>query len=446
MGVAVAVQMPGVPLRNAGEAVASEHTEQQPLRFSRSQPNVLIIYLDRFMGSYVESIVQSDADLPGRLRGFTWFPRTLAAGHVTIAGVHPMLGGYDYTPMEMSARGRSLRDQSIEAFSILPYNFASRGYRVNLLNPRGLGFTDGDCSLIRIEGVNCRHFPSSVVQTRGEQMGLLLPKPTKSVSTDLLSLLASMRSTPYLLKHVVYEQGPWQPFMAQSVNGTFREWAHLQALPELSRTDAVEPNLNYVHNLLPHEPYHLDENCRPRSERFEVSIEEVRRRGHFTLFSLQHAIAARCTLLAVVNYLDFLQQSGVYDNTKIVIVSDHGIVGPVQDRSTRAVAGGTTDPKFVASRSLLLVKERDATGSLRISEEFTPNAEMPRIVCEEIGGCVNPYLNNKPIVAAGRDDPFYVSIVPWQAAAQKPTAFVIQEQRALKGKDPFDAKGWVTLE
>ena len=31
-----------------------------------------------------------------------------------------------------------------------------------------------------------------------------------------------------------------------------------------------------------------------------------------------------------------------------------------------------------------------------------PNAEVPRIVCEEIGGCVNPYLGDRPIAAAGR--------------------------------------------
>lgn len=446
MGVAVAIQMPEEPVGDAGGTVASEHSEQQPLRFSRTQPNVLIIYLDRFMGSYVESIVQSDPDLLERLRGFTWFPRTLSAGHSTIAGVHPMLGGYDYTPVEMNARGRSLREQSIEAFSILPYNFARRGYRVNLLNPRGMGFTEGDCRLMRIEGVSCTHFPMSVVSTRAEQMGFPLVDRAESAPTKLLSLLASMRSTPYLLKQVVYEKGPWRPFMAQAVSGTFREWVHLQALTELSRTDALQSNLNYVHNLLPHEPYFLDESCRPQEEQFVVSNEEVHRRGHISLFSLQHSIAARCTLLAVANYLDFLRQSGVYDNTRIVIVSDHGIEGPVEDRSTRAVAGGTTDAKFVASRSLLLVKERDATGPLRISEEFTPNAEMPRIVCEEIGGCVNPYLNNKAIVADGRDDPFYVSIVPFQFRAQKPTAFVIKEQRALKGKDPFDAEGWVTLE
>ena len=71
-----------------------------------------------------------------------------------------------------------------------------------------------------------------------------------------------------------------------------------------------------------------------------------------------------------------------------------------------------------------------------------PNAEVPRLACEAIGGCVNPYLQDRTIAAHGRDDPFMVSLVPWQFSLQKPDAFVIETQLVLKGKDPFDVKGW----
>ena len=130
----------------------------------------------------------------------------------------------------------------------------------------------------------------------------------------------------------------------------------------------------------------------------------------------------------------------------IVVVSDHGIVGPVEDTSTRAVAGGTRSNAYVRTRPVLLVKAPGAAGALRVSEDFMPNAEMPRIVCEDIGGCVNPYLNNRPIEARGRDDPFQVSLVPWQFSLQEPDAFVIRSQLTLKGRDPYDARGWSGVE
>ena len=111
----------------------------------------------------------------------------------------------------------------------------------------------------------------------------------------------------------------------------------------MSLTTAEESNLNFVSNILPHEPYYLGEDCLPRGTPLEVSDDELRMRGHVSLFSLQHSIAARCSLLAVGGYLQFLKSAGVYDNTKIIIVSDHGIVGAIEDHSTRAIAGGTEE-------------------------------------------------------------------------------------------------------
>lgn len=358
-----------------------------------------------------------------------------------------MLGGYDYTPVEMNARRTSLRDLSVEAFSILPYNFSRHGYQVNVVNPGGLGFTmAGDCSYLQMQGVTCTHISPSFTKRRAEQMGFPIREISESSYADLLVLLASMRAAPYLVKEVVHERGPWRPFLDHSAGTTFRVWSELKAFPELSFTGASEPNLNIVSNILPHEPYFLDDDCQPLRERFAPPIEEVRRRGYPTLFALQHAIAARCALEMTADYLDYLKTAGVYDNTKIVIVSDHGIVGEVEDHSSRAIAGGTVANAYVRTRSVLLVKETGATGPLRISEEYRPNAEVPRIVCEEIGGCVNPYLGGRPIAAFGRDDPFFVSLVPWQFSLQRPDAFVILKQLALRGKDPYDARGWVELQ
>ncbi len=254
-----------------------------------------------------------------------------------------------------------------------------------------------------------------------------------------------MRTAPYAPKAVLNDKGPWRPFLDHSAGTTFKVWAELKAFESLSLTSAPEPNLNIISNILPHEPYYMGEDCLPQQQKFAVPNAEVARRGHPSLFSLQHEITARCTLLLVADYLDFLKRAGVYDNTEIVLVSDHGIVGPVIDKSSRALAGKTSDSIFVRSRSFLLVKKIGATGDLRVSEEFMPNAEVPRIVCERIGGCVNPFLANRPIAAFGRNDPFYVSLVPWQFSLQQPDAFVIHTQLTLKGKDPYEAENWAII-
>ena len=137
-----------------------------------------------------------------------------------------------------------------------------------------------------------------------------------------------------------------------------------------------------------------------------------------------------------------MKKNHVYDNTKIVVVSDHGIRGPVADRSTRARKGKTTDNRFVRSRSTLFVKEVGEHGQIRVSEEFLPNAEVPEIVCKEIGGCTNPYLDNKPITHEGNRMPFVVTFVPWQFTMQNIDAFRILEADILVEPSPYDLNSW----
>lgn len=416
----------------------------RPLRFSRDRPNVLFIFLDRFMGSYVEDILHADPLLALRLSGFTWYPRTVSAGENSIAGVHGMLGGYDYTPDAINSRRSNLRDISVEAFSILPYNFSRKGWHVNVVSPRGLGFTmAGDCTRLSMPGVTCSHIPKSISKAAAEKAGFPLQDLARSNYSDLLQMLGAMRSGPYAVKELLLARGSWQNFLDHSAGTTFREWAELQGWPALTEAGASESNMNFISNILPHEPYYMGRDCRPRNVRQGPARGEPNPYG--STFAWVHAVTARCTLQAVADYLDFLKTQAVYDNTRIIIVSDHGIVGPVEDTSTRAAAGDTMAPEYVRTRSVLLVKPREATGPLRIAEDFLPNAEAPRIACEEIGGCSNPYLNGKPIETLGRDDPFHVSIVPWQFNLQNPDSFVINERYVLTGRDPYEARNWKKL-
>jgi hypothetical protein len=301
----------------------------------------------------------------------------------------------------------------------------------------------GDCKFLAgIPNLNCGNIPLNVSKDMADQMGVSTAALSKSRYADLLVLLGLMRGTPYLARAALHEKGPWRPFLDHSAGTTFKEWAELVSLPKLTNVDVLESNFNIVFNILPHEPYFMGEDCVPLAKELNVSKEEIKRRGHASLFSLQHQIAAECALRIVADYMVWLQQAGVYDNTTIVIASDHGIVGPVEDHSTRARAGQTTDNAYVRSRSLLLLKERNSHGALRISEEFLPNAEVPRLVCRDIGGCTNPYLADKTVEAHGRDDPFAVDFIPWQFNLQEPKQFKIKSRMELRGRDPYNKQGW----
>ena len=92
-------------------------------------------------------------------------------------------------------------------------------------------------------------------------------------------------------------------------------------------------------------------------------------------------------LLRVGEYLDYLRAQGAYDNTRIVIVSDHGQnLGSIEEM----VFADKLDTMYL--NPLLMVKDFNAHGSLVISDEFMTNADAPLFAIQDvIENPVNPY-------------------------------------------------------
>ena len=427
---------------------ATKHAANAPMServvLTNTGKNVLYLFEDRLMSGYIEKILQEDARLASRFEGFVWYPKTVSPGLNSISGLPGALGGYDYTPLTMNEMGKPLVEIENQSYLILPYNFSKAGYLVRMINPRGLGFTvEGDCSVVDLEGVTCLHHPSSFYIEMAKRHEMPTETLIQSNYSDLMVLLGSMRAAPYAIKHVLNKRGPWKPFLDHSSGTTFKQWCELKALPEITGISSDStPRMNMFFNMLPHEPYFIDEDEQPTKSFTQFEQGHYRSQGFQTQFGYQHYLAAKATMHLLADYFDWMREKGVYDNTKIIIFSDHGIRGQAIDPSTRAKEGGTTGYDFVAYRSALFVKDVGAKGDMRVSEEFKPNATAPQFACEEIGGCVNPYLNDKPIATDGRDDPFYCVETPWQFNLQKEKELVIMRILELRNKKPYHRENW----
>ena len=140
------------------------------------------------------------------------------------------------------------------------------------------------------------------------------------------------------------------------------------AIPLIRLSNFPGPALTfkYIQSRLTHLPFELTEDC-------EISS-AVRQRERDKVRELEHAPVLKpfqrqaiCSIRSVIKWIDWLRHERVYDNTKLIIVSDHGF-------STRANAA-------------LLVKDFDQRGPLRIDDLFLTNADTPAIVCNAIESC-----------------------------------------------------------
>jgi hypothetical protein len=95
------------------------------------------------------------------------------------------------------------------------------------------------------------------------------------------------------------------------------------------------------------------------------------------IYTYSAAISLLC------DFFDFLKQNNIYDNTKIIIVSDHG----------KEYANSFFEEKRMERfNPILLIKEQNERGRLKISDKFMTNADAPLAA---VSGIVNSY--NKPL-------------------------------------------------
>ncbi len=106
----------------------------------------------------------------------------------------------------------------------------------------------------------------------------------------------------------------------------------------------------------------------------------------------QNCLAA---LLAVGRWFNGMQENGSWDNTKIIIVADHGIgygKTSCDGFETTTLNGYSKDHMH----PLLMYKDFNSKGRLNINHDFMTTADVPAIALKDvIENPVNPFTKNK---------------------------------------------------
>ena len=94
------------------------------------------------------------------------------------------------------------------------------------------------------------------------------------------------------------------------------------------------------------------------------------------------------SLIALGKWFDYLREMGVYDNTRIIIVSDHGAK---YEQFNRVHESGVDMDLFMP---LLLVKDFNQTG-FKVSKDLMTNADTPSLAVRGIiDSPSNPFTGN----------------------------------------------------
>lgn len=409
---------------------ASQDIAQLPL--SKNGKNVIVIMLDRAINSYVPFIFNEKPELLEQFEGFTYYPNTVSFGSTTNIAAPALFGGYEYTPTQLNLREtESLAEKHNEALLVMPVLFSENGFKTTVCDPPYAGYTwIPDLSIYdKYPDIN-----AYITQGKFNENRESATEDNDDVLNRNFLCYSVFKSAPLFCQTILYNNGLYNSADAivgeeENVKPT-GEFTSPQATDGLSKSTGVNSSFMekyYVLNALSaitdvsdekqntflmitndstHEPMILQEPnytpaqvvdnskydaenglCRYDADGRVIKFENV------TQVESYHANMA--ALLKLGAWFDYLKETGVYDNTRIIIVADHG--RSLSLFSDMKVQGDDFALDAMSYNPLLLVKDFGSTYELKTDDTFMTNADVPALTTKGIiDKPINPFTD-KPL-------------------------------------------------
>ena len=380
----------------AGEDSAGE--VQPILTLSRTEKNVVVFMLDRAISDYFPYILAEKPELKKQFEGFVYYPNTISFGQYTVFASAALFGGYDYLPARINARTElSAMEKQNEALKVMPSIFYEKGFDVTVCDPPLAGYKEIPDLSIYDEYPGMKTCITMGAYLSDDEKIVKRLQDSQERNFFCYSLL---KVSPYLLQKFLYDGGNYFESLKNNTQSpAFMEsYTVLSNLPGL--TDIREESMGgfvMIDNDTSHEPCLLqmpdyvpaddvNNGAYEDSSRFTLDGREMRMDNSF---QLEHYHANMAAYLQLGKWMEYLKEQGVYDNTRIIIVSDHGrVLGQFDDLIM-------ADDLDVEGYHPILLYKDFGSREFRISDEFMTNADVPSLALRGIEeNPVNPFTGN----------------------------------------------------
>ena len=449
-------------------AATQKVSEKVPtLRLSQSGKNVVVLVLDKAVNSFVPYMFHERPELIEQYAGFSYYPNTISYGNMTNVGSPGLYGGYEYTPEEMNKRSEEwLGDKQNEALKIMPVLFDEAGYDVTVCDPPYAGYQNLSDLSIYDDYPNIRTFITDKGAIR--QLTPEYIEGKERLWKRNFFCYSLMKIVPLMMQDSLYQGGSYfysnaTDFMQVNIgDGTVKSvggqeefvnsYAVLNSLPDMCEFSNNEMgSFIMIHNLTPHSPVFLqepdytpettvdnEEYDREHADRFILNGRNLHTDNNNQITHYHSNMAA---MIQVGNWLDYLRAEGLYDNTRIIIVADHGAPLNCFDD----MQAGRLDVMYI--NPILMVKDYNDNDSLRENTEFMTNADVPVIAFKDlINGPVNPFTG-KFIDSHKKDEEEQHIVITddWQVDVNNGNVFLPGDWYSLKNQYIFDVNNWEYL-
>ena len=405
------------------------------LTFSKTGKNVVVLMVDSLVSYYVPYMFYEKPELMEAFDGFTFYPNTISFGCQTIFGSPGLYGGYEYTPKEMNQRDQELLvEKQNEALRIMPAIFYQDNYAVTVCDPTYAGYNEVPDLTIYDDYPGMETY---VTMGRVGQNELARERIEETRSRNFF-LYSVFGVCPSLFQLNIYDGGNYcstrtgteeenrqlvpggQVMETLSIatgvhSGFMKQYNVMNNLENISET--VDDGTNHfimMSNSLPHNPmlvkepeyeplYSVDNTEYDKTHHIKDNgkgdLKDFYDEGNYPRYQ-----ANMTAMLKLAEWFSYLKEEGIWDNTRIIIVSDHarrlgdlaGMRKYFGFEVDRNVPEHMDETDFSVFNCTLLVKDFGASGFVT-EDTFMTNADVPTLAFRTlIDNPINPFTG-KPI-------------------------------------------------
>ena len=456
------------------EVLTAKEREKPSFSLSRTGRNVVVIMLDRCISGFVPYIFEENPAVAEQFRGFTYYPNTLSFGRNTNVATPSLFAGYEYRPFELDKRDTGLPEKQNEALKVLPVLFMENGYDVTVCDPPYAGYLwIPDLSIFDDYPSIRRYITHGAFVDNSE----FFRKKDRIISRNLFCY-SVFRSAPVLLQTVLYNEGRYNEaealntseessiifteeseFRSTGIADEFmKAYTALQHLPAMTKTDGSAQNTFMIlSNTATHdvtmlqEPAFVPQKIVDNTEyeaahkiRTAVSGRPLELK---TAEQMEHYQSDTAALMQLAQWFRFLRENGLWENTRILVVSDHGYEMGLNHILTGSSEGANAlDPYdgVMAYNALMMIKDFGNGNEFTVDNSFMTIADMPSEAMRGlIENPVNPFTGN-PVSEDAKysEDEQYVMLTDWRIAENHGNRFSDPVRLVLKNKYLFDESNW----
>lgn len=379
------------------ELISTNGSFQPVYHFSKTGTNVLFLFLDRAINSFWPYILNDFPEMNEQFSGFVYYPNTLSYSTNTVMGAPAMMAGYEYTPENINARSDvKLVDKHNESLLMLPKIFSDAGYKVTVTDPPFSNYQwKGDLTPFK-------DYPEMKVK---ELDGIYNDSYKKIFSNDFsfedlsktcnlnIKMFSVLQMIPPIARNFFYQEGNYLTTQKSiSENKFLDHYSTLYFLREITQIDDNGNNYTFIDNDAPHEYQILKNDYTPGNPETITDAQcgsypyltHYSSGGETDFVAYQVNVAS---LKRVGIWFDYLKENGVYDNTRIIIVADHGRQIPFE-----VFNGWKNGSTYAGYTPLFMVKDFNAKGKPKTDTTFMTNADAPYFAIKDLPvSNVNPF-------------------------------------------------------